>query len=334
MRMTGVATHLLNIACHIQSHRRHTTEKKMAFNLTGIDEDSYFVVSSAVNVSLFSTIILIPLLLCLLCLVALALATINLKVKVLLMNIFVVEVCNQLRYTVLYLGFPARILQLPGDYSCHVFYGLSTAALQQKFIATALYAIMVFVFIKYGEKRLKWRVIIPMITVSWIATIATSGTLPFYASEYGHQTINGFCIVNPQSPVFISVMSVIMLIVVICLIIIVIFCILIFVYIKKNIIEENAEVKKAVSKVLFYLLLSSVLAFVNNVIPMLNPAIKRALADRNVVDFLAVDYLFRVVFNLPAIATPIVSIILLKPIRIAMQRLFCVCCKHTTAERN
>ena len=334
MRIAGI--HIcptLHVIFH-EVKSKKTRNYKMAFNLTGIDEDSYFIVSSAVNVSLFFTTILIPLLLCLLCVVALALATaINLKVKVLLMNIFAVEVCSWLRYTVFYLGFPARILQLPGDYSCHVFYSLFTTVLQQKFTATAFYAIMVFVFIKYGEKKLKWRVIIPMITLSWIVTIATSGTLP-YASDYGHQTINGFCILNPSSSAFIGFMSVIMAIVVICLIITAIFCILIFVYIKKNIIEENAEVKKAVSKVVFYLLISSVLSFITNVIPMLNPVIKKALAGRSAIDFLTVHYLFRVIFNLPAIATPIVSIILLKPIRIALRRLFCACYKHTTPERN
>ncbi len=69
----------------------------MTFNLTGIDEGLYFIVSSVANVALFTIFALTPLLLCLLCALALVFATdINLKIRVLLVNIFAAEICSWL----------------------------------------------------------------------------------------------------------------------------------------------------------------------------------------------------------------------------------------------
>ena len=153
----------------------------MAFNITGIDEDEYFVISTVVNVSLFTILVLPPLILCLLCVVALLLATIiNGKIILLLVNILAAEICNWISYSVFYLGFPARIADLPGDYSCQFFTSAFVVVAIQKFTAAAIYAIMVYIFIKHGERKLKWYVVIPFIFGSWILVIATMGAIPLY----------------------------------------------------------------------------------------------------------------------------------------------------------
>ena len=87
-------------------------------------------------------------------------------------------------------------------------------------------------------------------------------------------------------------------------------------YVKRNVLEGNKAVKKAVAKVLAYLAVASILSFINSVIPSANPAIQ-TLDD--IASVVAVNYILRLVVNVPAIATPIVAIILLKPIRVAMK---------------
>ena len=42
----------------------------------------------------------------------------------------------------------------------------------------ALYAVMVYVFVKYSRNKLKWYVLIPFITISWTITILL-GSIPF-----------------------------------------------------------------------------------------------------------------------------------------------------------
>ncbi len=88
--------------------------------------NSYFVASTVVNVSLFAFFIRSPLILCLLCVLALFATVIN--VKILVNILFAAEIS----YSVLYLGFPARIANLPGDYSCHVFSGAFAVVAVQK----------------------------------------------------------------------------------------------------------------------------------------------------------------------------------------------------------
>ncbi len=272
----------------------------MDFNLTGIDKGAYFIVSSVANIALFGISVLPPLLLCLLCVLALATTSgINLKIKVLLVNIFAAEICNWLGYTVYYLGFPARIVRLPGDYSCANFISLVSVATVQKYSASTLYAINVFIFIKYGEKKMKWYAIILFIAISWILAILYN-ILPYFR-VFQIFNINGFCSSNPESDLIRVVVPAVVSLPAICMIIITVtFCILIFLYIKKNALEDNVEVKKAVAKVLLYLAIFSVLSFVCNVIPpVINPRIRGALGDRNVISLIVINYVLRTIFSLP-----------------------------------
>ena len=88
--------------------------------------------------------------------------------------------------------------------------------------------------------------------------------------------------------------------------------ILTIVYIKRNVLEGNTAVKKAVTKVLVYLAVASILSIIYSV----STVIISFISGNRVI----VSYIFRrLVFNIPAIATPIVAIILLKPIRVAMK---------------
>ncbi len=297
----------------------------MAFNLTGVDLDLYFDYNLAINISIFSTLVLPPFLLCLLCVVALLFAgAINTKIRVLLINIFAAEICNWLGYTVFYLGFPIRLIY-SDDYSCKFFISSFVVVAVQKFTAGALYAINVYIFIKHGKKKLKWYVIIPYIVISWILAVSTLGILP-YLDEFGAININGFCTTNPDSVLLMGLLPPLVSSAVFFLIIQLICSILTVIYIKKNTLEGNTTVKRAITKVLIYLVVVSILSFINSIIPSANPAIRETLPENDVIGVVAVNYILRLVFNIPTFATPIVAIVLLKPVRTAIKMICCARC--------
>ena len=90
--------------------------------------------------------------------------------------------------------------------------------------------------------------------------------------------------------------------------------ILTIVYIRRNTLEGNTNVKRAVAKVLAYFAIASILSFINNIFPAINPLIYNAIADDDIATIVAVYYLLRLVVNIPSIATPIVTIVMLKPV--------------------
>ena len=113
----------------------------------------------------------------------------------------------------------------------------------------------------------------------------------------------------------------------------------VIVYIKRNVLEGNITVKRAVAKVVAYLIVASILSFFNNIAPIANPLIRNAIPENDIVGFVLVNYLLRLIFNVPAVATPIVGIILLKPLRIAIKNISkkaCTCSSknkiHPTTE--
>ena len=68
---------------------------------------------------------------------------------------------------------------------------------------TSLYAVSVYVFIKHGDKKLKWYIIIPYIVVTWIVVTLTVGVPP-YLRDCGTQNVKGFCTVNLFSAPYIA----------------------------------------------------------------------------------------------------------------------------------
>ena len=288
----------------------------MAFNLSGVDISKYYDINTAVSISLFSILVLPPLLLCVLCVLALVFAKeINSKIRLLLINIFAVEICKWISYTLFYLGLPIRLLY-QDSVTCKLFVSFSFIA-AQIFVAVAFYAIHVYIFIKYGEKKLKWTVVIPLLIVSWTVHIAAAIVPSF--DEFGSMNNNGFCTSNPDSILYKGFISAIAGLELLFLSIQLICSILTIVYIRRNTLEGNTNVKKAVAKVLAYFAIASILSFINNILPAINPLVYNAIADDDIATIVAVYYLLRLVFNIPSIATPIVTIVMLKSVRDALK---------------
>ena len=274
----------------------------MAFNLSRVDISKYYDINTAVSISLFSILVLPPLLLCVLCVLALVFAKeINSKIRLLLINIFAVEICKWISYTLFYLGLPIRLLY-QDSVTCKLFVSFSFIA-AQIFVAVAFYAIHVYIFIKYGEKKLKWTVVIPLLIVSWTVHIAAAIVPSF--DEFGSMNNNGFCTSNPDSILYKCFISAIAGLELLFLSIQLICSILTIVYIRRNTLEGNTNVKKAVAKVLAYFAIASILSFINNILPAIYPLVYNAIDYSNHYMFIiffativAVYYLLRLVFNI------------------------------------
>lgn len=233
----------------------------MAFNLSSVDLEVYFNVNVAVSTSLFIIVVLPPLLLCLLCILALIIAKeINTKIRI---NIFTAEICYWISYCFFYLGWPIRQKHDDGI-SCKAYVSLLLVSSIQKFTTEPLYAIHVYKFIKYGKKNVKWCAIVPLIIISWV--LSTVYISVAFLNEFGAANSNGFCNIKVNSTSAQAIVFTMIPIGLVSTVTELICSILTIVYIKKNVLQENTDVKKSITKVLAYLATVSILSFSGTII--------------------------------------------------------------------
>ena len=301
----------------------------MEFNLTGVDLDLYYSINSSIQVGLFFLIVLPALILILVCVVALLFAkTINWPIRIVLINIYAAEICYWLGVTVILLGFPVRArLNNEENFSCSVSFAIFFTSSPLKFSSTALYSIIVYIFIKYGIKKVKLYAIILYISISWIASIGFSIFVYFDQLEIINN--NGFCDTNSNTNSLVgAIIFIVQAFILICVIIV--FSLLTYCYVKRNTLQDNVEVKKAIVKNLLYLAVNVIISVFTIFGPVLYHYIKEVL--EGLIYILLVDYLVRVALYLPYMSIPIAAIIILKPIRVALREginKLCSCCSES-----
>ena len=96
----------------------------------------------------------------------------------------------------------------------------------------------------------------------------------------------------------------------------------------KNTLEGNVDVKKAVSKNLFFLAMAAVVTTICQILPSVSPLFRLILPDYRYL--IAYNYFLRLVINFPNIATPIIAIYALKPVQLAIKNAF----KKILCKRN
>ena len=290
-----------------------------------MDANSYFNYNVMISISLFTLVIVPPFFLSLLCVVGLiSTKEINKKIQFSLINVFAGEILRCLCFSFFYLGVPVRLIY-EENVSCKLFISLFYVTAGQKFTSDTIYAICVSIFIKYGEKKLKWYVMIPFTVISWTVSIAM-GIIPYF-DDVGTANIKGFCKIDPDSSLFKGLVLTLTGLALFFLTIQITCIIVTVAYIKKNVLEGNTDVKKVVTKVMVYFVSVSVLTFILSIVPTANPSIVKQLSN-SIVNFVAVNYIIRLVYNIPAIATPIVAIAMLTPVRVALKNLsknYCQC---------
>ena len=293
--------------------------------------DLYFAVNTSAGAILFGLVVLPSLVLCVLCVLALFRAEgLAWQMKALLINIFAAEICNWLSLTLFIFGPPVREgLELGVYPACAVPSSLYFVSALQKMSSTTLYAIMVYVFIKYGKEKLKWQVIATCIALSWVLSLGYS-TIPYFPG-FGLVNDNGYCGFDSESVLLRASLPVIQLEGFICVVIIITFSILTYCYTKKNAMEGSTEVKKAVAKNLYYLMISTIISFSFSFMPALFPYIRAAFAESAWIILIVVDNMFTMFLSLPSVATPIAAVVILKPVQMAIREVcskMCACCRH------
>jgi hypothetical protein len=332
------------VANHTQIfHKSTSVNMDTNFNESGVDEalSLTYAVSSAVNVGIFLVIVLPAFTLCLLCVVALFLAdVINWPMRVITINLLAAEVGTWLSLTLLLLGFPFRVgIQTDAGFSsCNIIISLFVFTATQRYSATTLYAIEVYIFLKHGIKKVKWYVILPYIAISWVINLLLS-LAPYFEEVFVNVSNDGVCDTSAQLPFFVLIAFAIIGEAILCFIVTAIFSALIYKYMKNNVLEDNAEVKRAVAKNLIYILVTAFLSFFSDIAPISYPIIRNVLGDSIIlVELIVLFYICRVLLKLTSIITPISMITTLKPIRLAMKQLFqrilCTCRKEQDIASN
>ena len=230
-------------------------------------------------------------------------------------------------YTVEYLVFAPRALDKENSIvSCRILFSCVIIAGIQKFAAIVFYSIMVYLFLKHGVKKLKWYVISSALVITWAVSIGI-GILAYF-DQYEVFDNNGFCRIVTTALFYHITISYFLSSAVIGSAITVVFSILSYRFLKKSTLEGNVDIKKEVSKNLFFLAVAAVVTTICQIIPSVSPLIRLILPDYRY--FIAFNYLLRLLINFPNIATPIIAIYALKPIQLAIKNAF----KKIICKRN
>lgn len=176
----------------------------------------------------------------------------------------------------------------------------------------------------------KWYVFVPCIIVSWGVAVALAIT-PYFPL-FGIFNNNGFCDTNSQSvPLRSIILALFFMLILICFCVIIVFTILTYCYVNKNSLDGDA-VKKGIAKNLLYFFFATILSFIFTFVPPILSIIRARFADNGLLVLILSNYIVRVILSLPSMATPIVTIVTLKPLRFALKQMFVkICCCKTTS---
>ena len=291
------------------------------------DPDLFAAINSTIHVGQFLLLTLPAIILNAVCIVTLLLAkTIKRKVRAAIINIFAAEMMNLLGSAILYVGYPIRVTNNDAlAASCTT--GIATIAfgVNSDLLGIAIYAIAVYIFIKYDIRKLKWSVLITFITISWGVCFIFSVALFFIIGRNLQKVDNGFCVFDNQeidTALIISQLSSALLILA-TVVVVVIFDILIFYYVRRNVADENVQAKKAVVKILGY---HSVKMF-GILSQFIVGAVLFPLLSHldSFVAAIAIEYILNILYSATSLLTPIMSLVLLQPLRDALKEK-CPCC--------
>ena len=165
------------------------------------------------------------------------------------------------------------------------------------------------------------------IAITWAVSI-TIGILAYF-EQFEVFNNNGFCRIVTTALFYHVTISFFLSSAIIGSAITVFFSILSYRFLKKNTLEGNVDVKKAVSKNLFFLAVAAVVTtIICQILPSVSPLIRLILPDYRYL--IAYNYFLRLVINFPNIATPIIAIYALKPVQLAIKNAF----KKILCKRN
>ena len=116
--------------------------------------------------------------------------------------------------------------------------------------------------------------------IIWVVILIMSGLIgQFGTPGLGHYA-SGICSIRIfSSPVYVIITILSAMISLVFLIIQIVMAIITFVYIKKHTIEGNVQIKKAVTKVLMYLVIASSFSFISSIVPAVSFVMRLVIPD-------------------------------------------------------
>ena len=184
--------------------------------------------------------------------------------------------------------------------------------------ATTLYAGVVYSYVKYGKNRFKWCGMSLFIALSWIFALLVSLVPYFIGIDANTRTLLGFCGTNFSMRGFLAASAFQLMTYALCLCGIFVFCTLTFHHMKRNTLEDNDKVKGAV---VVFLAATTLMIFLTNLVSLL---VVPSLTNIN--SILLMNFLFPLVTILPSLAILIMTIVLLRPVRVALKHMLKTCC--------
>ena len=290
-------------------------------------------IANAFNIASLVLIVIPGLILSVLCVLVLLYAkSLNLNIRITLLSIFVAQVTECVGVLVVFLGYPIREVNgVSIDYSCHFAFSCLLASSFSKVPAIATYAIVVYIFIKSGAKKVKLYATLISVFLLWAASILFG--LTAYFGGFVIISNYGFCQIHflPALPVVsASLLTILMLTGAIALCLTLIFGILTFCYMKKNLIQENASTKRAVTKILLYNIAGAFITLLLNILPSIFPVLRSRLEGRlglpGILPVLQYYFLYCVLIP-PLLLSPLITMSLLKPVQQTLREIIGRICR-------
>ena len=312
----------------------------MAVNVSGlVDNDLFLTVNTAVHLTLFCLLTLPTFILTGVCVVSLLLArAINLQMRIVLANVLIAETCYSVRSCFQYLGYPLRAWNgNEDDISCDISFSILLVYAGASLSSTAICAFMINRFIQYGKEKFNWSVIVGLLCASWSISIAL-GAPPYF--KHPLSASFGFCVPRGENnittgitvPVFIAVG------ILSCFCIVLVYSILTYRHARRNAPRHNVKVKRAVLKILAFHTIKMCVLLIQYSCSVIASTIQQQYVTKHrcfgTVLIVLITYLVsRISFDITALSTPIISIVILKPVLDSlknaseMMSFFCNKCK-------
>ena len=298
----------------------------MSVNFTGLDDHVTFVINPAIHVSLFVVDLPVFVLITLTVIAVLLTKDLNINLRIIFLNVFAADISTLIGAGIVSLSNPFRVHnESEVDYTCAL---ASSAIFAAKLFSTSLYAVVVFIFIKYGAKKLKCSIIVLSIVFTWALCILASTAL--YTSLYAPENNYGLCFLNIQSALFLTLSAIsLLLLFMVGLGITILFGIFTFCYVKKNTLEESTDTHEAVVKILVYVIVGTVISLINTLVPTVLSASVKILNQRPLLA-LVLYTLTGVVFIFSLMLYPVVTLIFLRSVHATVIKIvtLCFCCRQ------
>lgn len=299
---------------------------KMSLNTTNASHcDQFCAINVAAHVLIFAVVSLPGFLLNAVCIGALLLAKdIDWKIRVIMINVLAPELLDVFFVSFGAFGYQLRFIGLVDiDLSCALIIGSALVGFLENVLNLPFFAISAFVFLRYNKKKLNWFGIGAYIGLSWLVHILLGCLWVLDNLDSAYSQYRGFCIYE-RSFIKDPIPFVLLVYTSACLVVSVGVSVVVntlsYCYAKKHAIsldpESRSEVERALDKIVLYEIASAIMS----VIQVILATLPMSLFSTSLTAFLIYVYVRKVVIFSFRFVTPIVFIVLLKPIRDALRQ--------------